>query len=249
MKVLVVDDDVVSRMVLMHLIDAMQGYDVAEAEDGQDAWEQLAAGLRPAVCFCDMRMPRLSGMELLQRIKADPALRSTHVVMVSSANEAHIVEAATSQGAAGYIIKPFNGEQVRSHLARLQQSGTEVLTDAPAEAPAGAPASEAPRDTLQRLGIGTERLLAYLGGFDKQLAQAAADLPRLLKDSPAEARVRIERLVTGSRTLGLHGAVASLDGLQSFGAPDAMAVERALHTTAAAVAAQLDAVRRLHADA
>jgi CheY-like chemotaxis protein len=72
MKVLVVDDDVVSRMVLMHLIDSCGSFDIVEAEDGADAWQQLEAGLRPAICFCDLRMPRLSGMELLQRVKATP---------------------------------------------------------------------------------------------------------------------------------------------------------------------------------
>ena len=44
MKVLVVDDDVVSRMVLMHLIDSEGPVEVAEAEDGVDAWDQLAGG-------------------------------------------------------------------------------------------------------------------------------------------------------------------------------------------------------------
>ena len=65
MKVLVVDDDVVSRMVLMHLIDSCGKFDIVEAEDGADAWRQLQDGLRPAICFCDLRMPNMSGMELL----------------------------------------------------------------------------------------------------------------------------------------------------------------------------------------
>lgn len=240
MKVLVVDDDVVSRMVLMHLIDGLKGYQVAEAEDGQDAWEQLAAGLRPAVCFCDMRMPRLSGMDLLARIKADPRLAGIHVVMVSSANEVDVVEQAASQGAAGYIIKPFHGEQVRSYLARLAP----LSSTPPAEAQG---ASEAPRDTLQRLGIHADRLLAYLGGFDKQIAAAQEELPALLGQPGGEARGRIDRLLTGCQTLGLHGAAAALSALGP--APDAPAVQQALALCAAACAAQLDHVRRLHAAA
>ena len=73
MKVLIVDDDVVSRMMLMHMIDSAAGgvFDVLEAEDGGDAWEQLDGGAGPAIVFCDLRMPRLSGMELLARVKAD----------------------------------------------------------------------------------------------------------------------------------------------------------------------------------
>jgi CheY-like chemotaxis protein len=71
MKVLIVDDDVVSRMMLMHMIDGAGSYDVLEAEDGEEAWRQLDGGARPAMLFCDLRMPRLSGMELLARVKAD----------------------------------------------------------------------------------------------------------------------------------------------------------------------------------
>ncbi|MDB5749053.1 MAG: response regulator, partial [Massilia sp.] len=53
MKVLVVDDDVVSRMMLMHLVDSCGKYEILEAGDGLDAWRQLEAGLRPAITFCD----------------------------------------------------------------------------------------------------------------------------------------------------------------------------------------------------
>src|SRR5471032_3594826 len=104
MKVLVVDDDVVSRMVLMHLIDSCGKFEIVEAEDGADAWQQLEAGLRPAICFCDLRMPRLSGMELLQRIKADANLNPMPLVLVSSATDRDTVQLAIKAGAAGYIV-------------------------------------------------------------------------------------------------------------------------------------------------
>ena len=49
MKVLVVDDDIVSRMVLMHLLDGCGINDIVEADDGEDAWQQLQQGLRPVL--------------------------------------------------------------------------------------------------------------------------------------------------------------------------------------------------------
>src|SRR3954469_2090501 len=108
MKVLVVDDDVGLRMVLMHLIDSCGHFDIVEAEDGAEAWQLLEEGLRPAICFCDLRMPRMSGMELLERVKsAEPALRAMPFVLVSSASDRETVEAATVSGAAGYVVKPF----------------------------------------------------------------------------------------------------------------------------------------------
>ncbi|MET0265641.1 MAG: response regulator [Duganella sp.] len=203
MKVLVVDDDVVSRMVLMHLIDSCGKFDIVEAEDGHDAWQQLEAGLRPAICFCDLRMPRVSGLELLQRVKSHADLQTMPFVLVTSATEKDVMHEATSAGAAGYIVKPFHAEQVRVHL-------TGFLDQA---ASGHSHVAEDPAATLHRLGINGERLLVYLGGFHNQLQAASGDLEALLGqgDQPG-AQARIERLHAGCVTLGLEGAAAALTG-------------------------------------
>ncbi|NYE62233.1 two-component system chemotaxis response regulator CheY [Duganella sp. 1224] len=234
MKVLVVDDDVVSRMVLMHLIDSCGKFDIVEAEDGADAWQQLEDGLRPAICFCDLRMPRLSGIELLQRVKAHAELDNMPFVLVTSANDKETVLEATKAGAAGYIVKPFQAEQVRVHLAGfLDQaaSGSEHQAEAPA-------------DTQRRLGINAERLLVYLTGFQNQLTAAAADLDAALaKGDQQDAQVRIDRLHAGCVTLGLHGAAAAL---KSF-APQRLSndeVQAVLADVARAVGHQAGLVRQ-----
>jgi two-component system, chemotaxis family, chemotaxis protein CheY len=204
MKVLVVDDDVVSRMVLMHLIDSCGTFDIVEAEDGADAWQQLEAGLRPAICFCDLRMPRLSGIELLQRVKSHDALHSMPFVLVTSATDGDTVQLATQSGAAGYVVKPFQAEQVRVHLAQfLEQAANEP-----------AHLAETPAATQLRLGINAERLLVYLAGFQNQLTAASDELNQLLDGGgQQEAQLRIERLHAGCVTLGLHGAAAALAAL------------------------------------
>ena len=88
MKVLVVDDDVVSRMMLMHLVDSCGSHEILEAEDGEDAWRQLEAGLAPGIVFCDLRMPRLSGLELLARMRAHADHARRRFVLVSAAADA-----------------------------------------------------------------------------------------------------------------------------------------------------------------
>ncbi|MBV6319971.1 response regulator [Duganella violaceipulchra] len=208
MKVLVVDDDVVSRMVLMHLIDSCGKFDIVEAEDGADAWQQLEDGLRPAICFCDLRMPRLSGMELLQRVKAHAELNTMPFVLVTSANDKDTVQEASSSGAAGYIVKPFQAEQVRVHLVGfLDQAASGYDHHA-----------EDPATTLRRLGINAERLLVYLSGFQNQLTAAGGDLEVLLaKAQQPEAQARIDRLHAGCVTLGLDGAAVALKGFDPGG--------------------------------
>jgi two-component system chemotaxis response regulator CheY len=225
MKVLVVDDDVVSRMMLMHLIDSCGSYDIAEAEDGADAWRQLEAGLRPAACFCDMRMPRMSGLELLQRVRGDAGLAALPFVLVSSANDHETVEQAAQAGATGYIVKPFEPAQVRAQLDALAAPPQATLS----AALQAALEAEEPAATRARLGIDAGRLAAYLAGLETQLLAAAAELETLLlRGEREEAAARLERLRGGCATLGLTGAAGAL---------------AALPATTAALAPMLAAVR------
>ena len=214
--VLVVDDDVVSRMMLMHLVDSCGQYMISEAEDGEHAWRQLAGGLQPAIVFCDLRMPKLSGLELLARVRADAALASTPFVLVSAASDAETMAEAGRLGADGYIVKPFALEQVRAQLARLGQG-------------AGVP-DEAPDAVARRLGIAPERLLVYLAGLQRQLAEAAGQ--------PATAP--LQRLAEGCATLGMQASAARLR---------AAAGEANEHAAGAALRHALDAAQALLARA
>ncbi|HEV7814132.1 MAG TPA: response regulator [Janthinobacterium sp.] len=234
MKVLVVDDDVVSRMVLMHLIDNCGKFDIVEAEDGADAWQQLEDGLRPAICFCDLRMPRLSGMELLQRMKGAPQLNGTPFVLVSSASDGETVQHAIQAGAAGYIVKPFQADQVRVHLATFLNQAASGYEHA----------AEAPRETQLRLGINADRLLVYLTGFQNQLSAASGEIEALLaRGEQAEAGTRIERLHAGCLTLGLGGGAAALHGFAP-GSLSSDAVQAALADVVRAVIHQAGLVRQ-----
>ncbi|PWF54637.1 response regulator [Massilia glaciei] len=238
MKVLVVDDDVISRMVLMHLIDSCGTFDILEAEDGADAWERLERGLRPAICFCDLRMPRLSGMDLLARVRAEPSMADMPFILVSSATDNDTMRQASGLGAAGYIVKPFQAEQVRVHLA--------ALCGPAAPSPHHA---EAPLDTMERLGINAERLLVYLGGYQNQLAAASAELAALLAaGDPQAAALRLERLRLGGETLGLTGVVDRFKAVPAA-LPGVPELDLLLADAVRAVLRQSDIVRRNHAPA
>jgi two-component system chemotaxis response regulator CheY len=214
-KVLVVDDDVVARMVLMHLVDTSGDFEIHEAEDGEDAWRQLQGGLRPAVTFCDLRMPQLSGMDLLARVKADPRTALMPFVLASAANEREIVEQANGLGAYGYLIKPFQPEEVRALLATLVAWRGQ--------------GDEAPALAIRRLGIDGGRLLLYLGGLHRQLVQASAEIEQLLACGDADAaRGRLARLREGCETLGLAGAAGGFAALEAQPSLSTRDVEEAL---------------------
>ncbi|MBD8722479.1 response regulator [Oxalobacteraceae sp. CFBP 13708] len=195
MNVLVVDDDVVARMMLMHLVDSCGSHAIVEADDGADAWRQLEAGLRPDIVFCDLRMPHLSGLELLQRVRHDPLLAALPFVLVSAASDSATMDEAAQAGASGYIVKPFRHDDVRVQFERLFP---------PADA--NDANDEAPDAVVRRLGIDIERLRVYLDGLARQVQAAQGSLTE-----GAEGAEQLARLRAGCTMLGLHGAAEALE--------------------------------------
>ena len=72
LRVLIVEDDSTSRLVLRGILETLDGLEIFEAGDGLQAWEMLDGGLLPQLCFLDLNMPQLNGVELLKRIRNDP---------------------------------------------------------------------------------------------------------------------------------------------------------------------------------
>lgn len=226
MKALVVDDDVVSRMALTDLLSVYGLFDLVEAADGEDAWMLLEGGLRPVICFCDVRMPRMSGIALLEKMKQHDALSEVPFVLVSSASDRETVLQAVKLGAVGYILKPLHAADARAHLEKIFQVTLDKL-------------AENPMSTLKRLNIGPDRLTAYLGAFSEQLLKGRHEIERLLNSSATvEARTRMDAIHAGCMTLGLWHVAAVLDA-ERKGAADVERVLNALDDISEAVARQL----------
>lgn len=115
--VLVADDSAVLRAVLKKAL-AMTGLEVAsvhEAADGEQALDVLQRE-RVDVVLTDLHMPRLSGLELLRRMRADAALAGTPVVVLSSEQSQLRVDELRRGGARAYLAKPFRPERLRQVL-------------------------------------------------------------------------------------------------------------------------------------
>lgn len=110
--VLVVDDTASIRLLIRTNLE-FAGYDVVEAEDGQDCLDQLAAlDQLPDVITMDMMMPRMDGITAVRRIRADPALREVIIVMVTTQAQQADINRATHAGADAYVTKPFDPDHL-----------------------------------------------------------------------------------------------------------------------------------------
>lgn len=107
MRALVVDD---SRFIRNYLrsVFAERGVECVEAADGAEGLAVLRAKGPFSVALVDWNMPVMSGLELLQAVRADPALDETRVVMVTTEAENDHIEAALGAGADEYLVKPFD---------------------------------------------------------------------------------------------------------------------------------------------
>ena len=105
-RVLIADDNEPNRELLeVYLADI--DCDIATAVDGKDTLDKVAT-FHPDVILLDVMMPKLSGFEVCQRLKADPATSPIMVLMVTALGELGDIERAVESGTDDFLSKPVN---------------------------------------------------------------------------------------------------------------------------------------------
>jgi DNA-binding response OmpR family regulator len=112
--VLVVDDeqDILDlvRFRLEH-----DGYRVLTASDGHTGLT-LALAERPDLCILDVMMPKLSGLEVLAHLRADPATVDTRVILLTARGQDADIDRGFELGAHDYVTKPFSPKELRRRV-------------------------------------------------------------------------------------------------------------------------------------
>jgi class 3 adenylate cyclase/CheY-like chemotaxis protein len=105
-RILVVDDNPTNVDILQTRLSA-HGYEVVTAGDGEAALRAVAAH-QPDAVLLDVMMPKLDGVEVCRRLKADPALPFTPVILVTAKADSRDVVAGLEAGADEYLVKPVD---------------------------------------------------------------------------------------------------------------------------------------------
>ncbi len=116
--VLIVDDSITVRE-LLSMSFAKSGYRVEQARDGQEAWEKLRSGLPCDLIFCDIEMPRMTGLELLEKLQEDEDLKKLPMSMLTSRGADKHRQLAAKLGAKGYFTKPYLEEALLEAANKL----------------------------------------------------------------------------------------------------------------------------------
>lgn len=175
--ILVVDDLEQNRAVLARLISRL-GYTVRLADNGQGALDFVAANATDLILL-DILMPGLDGIEVLQRLKANPATQHIPVIMLSSADQIATVVQCIKLGADDFLPKPFNTTLL---VARIESSLSKKRL----------------RDQERRT---YEALLESQRRLRSELAEAAAYVRSLLPP-PMEGEVKVRWCFQPSAQLG-----------------------------------------------
>lgn len=116
-KALTVDDSKTMREMVSFTLKGA-GFDVLEAEDGQQAVNILKNG-RVDVVVTDLNMPNMNGIELIKALRADPAHKATPILMLTTEADGSKKEEGKNAGATGWIIKPFQPENLVSVVKKV----------------------------------------------------------------------------------------------------------------------------------
>ncbi len=116
---LVVEDSPTMRQLLVYALSRIPGMRSVEADDGVDALRKLASEGRPDIILTDINMPIMDGLKLVQRVRADDALRDVPIIVITTEGGAEDRARALALGANAYITKPIQAPQVLRKVKEL----------------------------------------------------------------------------------------------------------------------------------
>lgn len=102
-KILIVEDDPLMLRMYQKIF-TFESYEVVVASDGEAGWEQAKA-TNPTLILLDVMMPKLNGLQLLEKLKLEPSTKAIPVIMLTNLAGVQDAEAALAKGAVKYIVK------------------------------------------------------------------------------------------------------------------------------------------------
>ena len=117
-SILIVDDYKTMLRIIRNLLKQIDFENVEEASDGGEAFSKMQAG-NFGLVISDWNMEPVTGLQLLQQVRADPRLKATPFIMITAESKTENVIAAKQAGVSNYIVKPFNADTLREKIAKV----------------------------------------------------------------------------------------------------------------------------------
>lgn len=115
MKILIAEDDLVSRTVLERTLQS-GGYDVTAVSDGESAWGILQGDEVPQLALLDWMMPGLDGVEVCRRVRALKRADPPYLILLTARHQKEDIVAGLDNGADDYVTKPFDRQELHARI-------------------------------------------------------------------------------------------------------------------------------------
>ena len=116
-RILSVDDSTSIRQMVNFTL-GKAGYEVVEAVDGKDGLDKAGAGKFDLI-ITDLNMPNMDGIQMMTAVRKLPGYTFTPILMLTTESQAEKKDAGRKAGATGWIVKPFNADQLITVIQKL----------------------------------------------------------------------------------------------------------------------------------
>ena len=131
-KILIIEDDVLVAKMYQKVL-TFEGFTVDVAEQGREGLKKAKAG-KPDLILLDIMMPKMHGLEVLDRLKVDPATKTIPVVILTNLSGAQDARLGLKKSAVAYLVKSeYKPEEVAAKIKEILSA--KKTQPAPAEAP------------------------------------------------------------------------------------------------------------------
>ncbi|AKB77762.1 two-component response regulator [Methanosarcina horonobensis HB-1 = JCM 15518] len=122
MKVLIAEDEPISNLYLKNTL-VRWGYEVVSTKNGSEAWEVLRGSNPQWIAILDWEMPKMKGIEVCQKIRADSRISTgTYVILITGRDLDEDIEMGFKAGADDYLKKPFNNQILKAKLETARRA-------------------------------------------------------------------------------------------------------------------------------
>jgi two-component system, chemotaxis family, chemotaxis protein CheY len=118
MRILVIDDALTMRRIVINLLRQLGFTNMNEADDGTTGWDKLNNETFDLI-ISDWNMPKMTGIDLLRKVRANDKYARTPFIMITAEGKRENVIAAVQAGVSNYIVKPFNAATLKEKLAKV----------------------------------------------------------------------------------------------------------------------------------
>jgi DNA-binding response OmpR family regulator len=122
-QVLIVDDEP-NIVISLEFLMKREGFEVSVARDGEEGLAAIQAG-RPDLVVLDVMMPKRNGYEVLEAVRADPALAGVRILMLTAKGRPAESEKGLDLGADAYMAKPFSTRELVDKAKSLLAEGNQ----------------------------------------------------------------------------------------------------------------------------